>query len=179
MILYAYDSGSGEYLGPVQCQVDPEGSRLAGETVYLRPANAVDEPPPGPPPEQWCWCWRADDTWPEARWRWVEDHRGKTVWERKTGRAVVIQSIGPIPDDLTDTDPTPPAEPERRLVPKRLIIDRLHAAGLLDIARKALDAADLYTRERWNARDAVFADDPDTIGFLRLIGADPIVILAP
>lgn len=71
------------------------------------------------------------------------------------------------------------AKSERHLVPKRVIIDRLHAAGLLDIARKALDAADLYTRERWNARDAVFADDPETISFLRLIGADPDAILAP
>lgn len=83
---------------------------------------------------------------------------------------------GGFPADLDYEEPG--VEPERRLVPKRIIIDRLHAAGLLDIARKALDAADLYTRERWNARDAVFADDPDTVGFLRLIGADPDTILA-
>ena len=84
---------------------------------------------------------------------------------------------GGFPADLDYEEPG--VEPERRLVPKRLIIDRLHAAGLLDIARKALDAADLYTRERWNARDAVFADDPESVAFLRLIGADPDVILAP
>ena len=84
---------------------------------------------------------------------------------------------GGFPADLDYAEPA--VEPERRLVPKRLIIDRLHAAGLLEIARKALDRADLYTRERWNARDAVFADDPDTVGFLRLIGADPDTILAP
>lgn len=178
MILYAYDRESGEYLGPVQCQVDPEGSRLAGETVYLRPANAVDDPPGGDPPERWCWCWRADERWPDGRWMWVEDHRGEPAWEKATGRPVVIHAIGPLPDGLTTADPTPPAEPERRLVAKRVIIDRLHAAGLLEIARKTLDAAPLYTRERWNSRDAVFADDPETIAFLRLIGADPDTILA-
>lgn len=80
---------------------------------------------------------------------------------------------GGFPADLDYSEP----EPERRLVPKRLIIDRLHAAGLLEVARKALDAADLYTRERWNARDAVFADDPESMAFLRLIGADPDAIL--
>lgn len=71
------------------------------------------------------------------------------------------------------------AKPERRLVPKRVIIDRLHAAGLLDAARNALDSAPLYTRERWNARDAIYADDPESIAFLRAVGADPDVILAP
>ncbi len=70
-------------------------------------------------------------------------------------------------------------KPERRLVPKRVIIDRLYEAGLLAAARKALDAAPLYTRERWAARDAVFADDPESIAFLKAIGADPAVILAP
>lgn len=84
---------------------------------------------------------------------------------------------GGFPADLDYTEPE--EAPERRLVPKRIIIDRLHEAGLLDRARKALDAAPLYTRERWNARDAVYADDPDSIGFLRAIGADPDVILAP
>ena len=83
---------------------------------------------------------------------------------------------GGFPADLDYAEPT--EEPERRLVPKRVIIDRLHEAGLLDRARKTLDAAPLYTRERWNARDAVYADDPDSIGFLRLIGADPDTILA-
>ena len=47
----------------------------------------------------------------------------------------------------------------RILVPKRIIIERLHAAGRLEAARAALDAADLYTRERWNTRDAIYADD--------------------
>lgn len=172
MILYAYDRESGEYLGPVQCQVDPEGSRIAGETVYLRHAFAADDPPKGDAPKGFVHAWRDG-------WQLVEDHRGEPAWEKATGRAVVIHAIGPLPDELTATDPTPPPEPERRLVPKRVIIDRLHEAGLLDRARKALDAAPLYTRERWNARDAVYADDPDSIGFLRAIGADPDTILAP
>jgi hypothetical protein len=65
----------------------------------------------------------------------------------------------------------------RILVPKRLIVDRLHAAGLLDDARAALDAADLYTRERWNTREAIYADDIGAIALLTAIGADPAAIL--
>ena len=67
----------------------------------------------------------------------------------------------------------------RVLVPKRIIIDRLQAAGKLDAARATLDAADLYTRERWNTRDAIYADDETAIALLNSIGADPAGILAP
>ena len=67
----------------------------------------------------------------------------------------------------------------RILVPKRLIVDRLHAAGKLDAAHAALEAADLYTRERWNTRDAIYADDATALALLAAIGADPAAILAP
>jgi hypothetical protein len=67
----------------------------------------------------------------------------------------------------------------RVLVPKRTIVDRLQAAGKLEAARAALDAADLYTRERWNTREAIFADDETALALLSAIGADPDSILAP
>lgn len=73
----------------------------------------------------------------------------------------------------------PIGTPEPRLVLKRVIVDRLFAAGKLDAARAALDARPLYVRERWNVRDSVYATDPDTIALLTGIGADPAVILAP
>jgi hypothetical protein len=63
-------------------------------------------------------------------------------------------------------------------VPTRTIVDRLEAAGKLEAARAALDAAPLYTRERWNNRPLVNADDPDANALLQGIGADPAVILA-
>ncbi|HLL28965.1 MAG TPA: hypothetical protein VKT73_15115 [Xanthobacteraceae bacterium] len=67
----------------------------------------------------------------------------------------------------------------RRLVQKTVIVDRLQTAGKLNAARAALDAADLYTRERWNARDAIYADDPTALALLQAVGADPNVIMAP
>lgn len=67
-----------------------------------------------------------------------------------------------------------------RLVPKSLIIKRLHEAGKLAAASAALNA-NLYLRERWYAPDrpAVYADDPEALALLAAIGADPAVILAP
>lgn len=82
------------------------------------------------------------------------------------GVVVVSRTYEPVP--------TPPV-----IIPKRVIVDRLYAAGKLDAARAALDAADLYTQERWNCRDSIYSDDPTAIALLTAIGADPAVILAP
>ena len=71
------------------------------------------------------------------------------------------------------------AEPNRVLVSKRAIVDRLQAAGKLAAARAALDAADLYARERWNTRDSIYSDDATAIALLGAIGVDVGAILAP
>lgn len=38
-------------------------------------------------------------------WSVVEDHRGQTVYETRTGNAVTIKSLGPLPDDVVLTGP--------------------------------------------------------------------------
>lgn len=76
-------------------------------------------------------------------------------------------------------DPHVPSPALRRLVPKSLVVERLHAAGKLAAAKAALDA-DLYARERWYAPDrpAVYTDDAEAVALLLAIGADPAAILA-
>lgn len=69
--------------------------------------------------------------------------------------------------------------PERRLIAKSVIVDRLYAAGKLEAARAALDASDLYTQEKWNSRLEIYSDDPSALALLVAIGADPISILSP
>ncbi|RWF33727.1 hypothetical protein [Mesorhizobium sp.] len=66
-----------------------------------------------------------------------------------------------------------------RLVPKRVIVDRLQAAGLLAAAKAAIDGADLYTQERWNTRTDIFANDPTALAMLAAIGGNPDLIFAP
>jgi hypothetical protein len=63
-------------------------------------------------------------------------------------------------------------------VPKRVIVDRRQATGKLAAARAALDAADLYTRERWHTRAAIHADDAAARALLQDIGAVPDETLA-
>lgn len=67
----------------------------------------------------------------------------------------------------------------RRKVDRLLIVKRLDVAGKLAAAEAAMLETDPLTRQRWNmATGGVYADDPDTIDFLKTIGADPSVILA-
>lgn len=104
--------------------------------------------------------------------------------QRKNNKVVGVYALkqdGYAEEELDDDDTEVleflnPQTP--RLVLKRVIIDRLQAAGLLGKARAALDAQDLYTRERWNSREGVFATDPTTIALLTAIGADVEAILA-
>ena len=70
-----------------------------------------------------------------------------------------------------------PPEP-RRLVSKAVIVDRLIDAGKLAAARAALDSQPLAIREKWNARDSIYADDEAALALLAMIGADPDEIMA-
>lgn len=72
----------------------------------------------------------------------------------------------------------PPPETEPRLVRKSVIIDRLYAAGKLDAAHNALQAAPLYDRQRWETRDSVYYNDPTMLAALSAIGADAAVVMA-
>ncbi|MGZ6387881.1 MAG: hypothetical protein ACXWQZ_01310 [Ktedonobacterales bacterium] len=67
--------------------------------------------------------------------------------------------------------------PDRRLVPKSLVLSRLTD----DQLDKALSLMTNRQKERWRAPDKpdVFADDPETVGLVKAIGADPNVVLAP
>jgi hypothetical protein len=74
----------------------------------------------------------------------------------------------------------PASVPERRLVPKSLVISRLIEAGKIAAARAALEAND-SAYARWWAPDrpAIYADDPEAIALLTGIGADCAAILSP
>lgn len=105
------------------------------------------------------------------------------AWSAPERCRVIASGTGNIGDTFDGATFIPPASeaepPLRRLVRRSIIVDRLQAAGKLMAAREMLDAADLYTRERWNAREAIYADDPTAIALLQAIGADPEAILAP
>jgi hypothetical protein len=95
------------------------------------------------------------------------------AWLTAGGEPTRIDSIGNLKEVLRAAN-----VPPYHQVPTRTVVDRLEAAGKLEAARAALDAAPLYTRERWNNRQLINADDPDANALLQTIGADPAAILA-
>lgn len=70
----------------------------------------------------------------------------------------------------------PDPAPVRRLIEKSLVLSRLTDAQL----DAALGAMTNRQKERWRMPGApsIYVDDPELLGLLNFIGADPAVILA-
>ena len=43
-------------------------------------------------------------------WKYIEDHRGETVYSKKTGERINISELGKLPDDVTTQTPIPYSE---------------------------------------------------------------------
>lgn len=70
----------------------------------------------------------------------------------------------------------PDPEPERRRVDKATIVERLTDAQL----EQAITLMTTRQKERWRmpGHPSVYADDPEVIGLVQAIGADPAAVLA-
>jgi hypothetical protein len=73
--------------------------------------------------------------------------------------------------------PRPLSTPQ--YVAKSVIVRRLDSVGKLEAAKGALETLTLLQRTMWEAHPSLWSEDPETLAFLRAIGADPAVILAP
>lgn len=128
-------------------------------------------------PADWYWIIGDDETKVYSSARGVtatSDDETYTAWAAAGGIATRIDSMDSLIEVLRAAN-----APPYHSVPTRVIVDRLEQIDKLTAARAALDAADLYTRERWNNRQLIYADDPTAIALVQGIGADPAVILAP
>ncbi|TGQ19339.1 hypothetical protein [Mesorhizobium sp. M00.F.Ca.ET.217.01.1.1] len=126
-------------------------------------------------PSDWFWIVARDETrfWSSAAAAYVTElPEGAGVSRIASEEELWDVLVAKFPQGL------PEARRPPRLVPKRVIVDRLQSAGLLEAARAAIDAADLYTQERWNTRTDIFANDPTALALLEMIGGDPAIIFA-
>lgn len=48
--------------------------------------------------------------WLGNAWKYIEDHRGETVYSKKTGERINISELGELPDDVTTQTPIPYSE---------------------------------------------------------------------
>jgi hypothetical protein len=92
--LYYFDINTGEFIGAKPARMSP-----LEPDVPLVPRAATLVAPPEPVPG-YARCWR------DGKWEYVEDHRGQTVYSIEDGSERTIDTLGPLPDDVT-TEPPP------------------------------------------------------------------------
>ncbi|HCO7575006.1 tail fiber assembly protein [Escherichia fergusonii] len=83
--------GTNEFIGEGDAYIPPHTGL---------PANSTDIAPPDIP-AGYAAVFNAD----EMKWHLTEDHRGKTVYETKTGAAIYISELGALPPDVTAISP--------------------------------------------------------------------------
>lgn len=157
MIIYSYDEETKEYLGAMEANEDPLETLKAGHPVYAFPPNFTDIEPPKFEAFQ-IPIFKGD------KWEIVEDHRGTTGFNKKTGEAIVMIGLGALPAEFTFEKP--------------MILEQLRADKVKEVKEEADRAKKeevtyknvTWTAERWVdlARKlegvGIFALVPITIG---------------
>lgn len=90
--VFNYLDGTNEFIGESDMYIPPHTGL---------PANCTDIAPPDIP-AGYAAVFNAD----EMKWHLMEDHRGKSVHETKTGAAIYISELGALPPDVTTISPT-------------------------------------------------------------------------
>lgn len=89
--VFNYFDGTNEFIGESDAYIPPHTGL---------PANSTDIAP-SDIPAGFAAVFNAD----EMKWELIEDHRGKTVYETKTGAAIYISELGALPPDVTAISP--------------------------------------------------------------------------
>lgn len=89
LTVYSYDQQSGVATGSYSAQI------ITGSGI---PGNTTLTPPPTAPEGHAA-------VFQNGAWETVEDHRGTTVWDSKTGAQTVINQLGPLPENVTTIEP--------------------------------------------------------------------------
>ncbi|MCL2876643.1 MAG: hypothetical protein FWF12_10250 [Betaproteobacteria bacterium] len=189
MIIYAFDSTTGEYLDEVAALESP-----LEPGKYLLLNNTTVEAPPAATSGM-------ARVWDGTQWALVEDCRGQTLWKKEDGTPVVIECLGPLADQVTPelTQEEPPAVPEgKKLVwdwecdkwaledlppppPLEVVSMRqarlaLHMAGKLDAVNQAIasmpgDKGEA-ARIEWEYAQEVRRGNPLTSAMVAHMGMD-------
>lgn len=105
MKIYHYEAKTREYLGEGEAEIDRITSKRQGRECYLIPANATAEKLTLKDKRGFAIIWDG------RAWKYVEDHRGKEVWRKADGEKVVVDWLGAIGDEYTETEPPKPEGP--------------------------------------------------------------------
>ena len=82
------------------CMTKADLDPLENATRYLIPRGAVEAPEPKLKKGY-------ASRWSGSAWEYVEDHRGKIVFDKKTGEQLTHHELGALPDAVTTIPPIP------------------------------------------------------------------------
>lgn len=120
---------NGLYIGQTEADLDT----YARDGSYLIPGGCIDAEPPAHRPGQAA-------KWDGSQWQYLPDHRGTTVYRTDSGEPLLIEAVGTLPADTTDT-PRPTAYHQWDGKAKAWTLPAEAAAELLAQAKAAKLAA--------------------------------------
>ena len=82
------------------CMTKADLDPLESDTHYLIPRGAIEAPEPKLKKGY-------ASRWSGSAWEYVEDHRGKIVFDKKTGEQLTHHELGALPDAVTTIPPIP------------------------------------------------------------------------
>ncbi|MFP2768337.1 DUF4376 domain-containing protein [Oceanisphaera sp. KMM 10153] len=93
MDIYHYHPTTGEYLGSGKADLDP-----LQHDNWLVPAFATNSTPPAVTDNH-------APVYANGTWSLIEDHRGKTVYDKQTRQQQDVTELGPLADSVTELAP--------------------------------------------------------------------------
>lgn len=111
MLAYKYDEKTKEYLGVVECQLDPLESEQQGRTIYLLPADSTFIQPIEK--EGYVNVFNGE------AWELVEDNRGKGYWldtDTYGTPSREMKELGPLPQNAVFEPPKPTEEEKQEQI---------------------------------------------------------------
>lgn len=100
-LAFEYDHETKEYKGMVECGYDPLESELAGEDVWIVPADATLVAPPDAKKG-------VAYVWNGTAWEEIEDNRGQEFWWKEGSyneEPEIMNELGPLPKGAVTTKP--------------------------------------------------------------------------
>lgn len=101
MLIYRFDENTKEYLGYREAFLDPLASAIEGKEIYAIPPFFTDITPINKVKGGFTQCFNEE----KKVWEEVEDNRGLTVYDKKSGKPFIINNIGKIPSQYVKEKP--------------------------------------------------------------------------
>lgn len=155
---YKYRKDTGEYVGPVECQISPKEEG----TPYLQPGSSLLVAPPET--QEFEKAVALGDAWVV-----VPDHRNRTFYDAE-GHLHYVEALGDMPDPLWTTEPPVLPEPPISVTPWQFR-KALNSQNLRQTVEDAVTAStDQNLKDGWEFATQFVRNDPFVVSMGAALG---------